>query len=88
MTWVHQGSPFVLVEHAEDGLWHVHDRKFDTSGVLFKERQDAFDYASERARTEQDSIVLIRQHLGPLASACIPAKLGVMSRLFSLMWRA
>jgi hypothetical protein len=54
-------SPFLLVEHGQDGLWHVHERTFDTSGVLFNERQDACDYASERSRTKRDSMVLLRE---------------------------
>lgn len=54
-------SPFLLVEHGKDGLWHVHERTFDTSGVLFNQRQDACDYASERARTKKDSMVLLRE---------------------------
>ena len=54
-------SPFLLVEHGRDGLWHVHERTFDTSGVLFNERQEACDYAAERARTKKDSMVLLRE---------------------------
>lgn len=54
-------SPFLLVEHGKDGLWHVHERTFDTSGILFNERQDACDYASQRARTKKDSMVLLRE---------------------------
>jgi len=59
-------SPFLLVVHGDDGLWYVHERRFDTSGVPFQERQDACDYASQRARTYTDSMVLIREHPGPL----------------------
>ena len=54
-------SPFLLVEHGRDGLCHVHERTFDTSGVLFNDRQEACDYASERARTKKDSMVLLRE---------------------------
>ena len=54
-------SPFLLVEHGKDGLWHVHESTFDTSGILFNVRQDACDYASERARTKKDSMVLLRE---------------------------
>jgi hypothetical protein len=54
-------SPFLLVEHGRDGLWHVHERTFDTSGVLFNERQAACDYAAERARSKKDSMVLLRE---------------------------
>jgi hypothetical protein len=79
-------SPFLLVEHGKDGLWHVHERRFDTSGVLFNERQDACDYASERARTQKDSMVLIREHQIPVVNTGVPAKLGVMSRLFRWIW--
>jgi hypothetical protein len=79
-------APFLLVEHGKDGLWHVHERRFDTSGVLFHERQDACDYASERARTKKDSLVLIREHQLPVVNTSVSAKLGVMSRLFSWMW--
>ena len=78
-----KNSPFLLVEHGKDGLWHVHERTFDTSGVLFNERQDACDYAAERARSRKDSMVLLREHQNPVVSSCVPAKLGVMSRLFS-----
>jgi hypothetical protein len=53
--------PFLLVEHGKDGMWRVHDRTFDTSGVLFNDRQEACDYASERARTKKDSMVLLRE---------------------------
>ena len=82
-------SPFLLVEHGQDGLWHVHESRFDTSGVSFSERQDACDYASERARTKKDAMVLIREHQNPVASIPVPAaRLGVMSRLFSWMWRS
>jgi hypothetical protein len=79
-------SPFLLVEHGKDGLWHVHERRFDTSGVLFNERQDACDYASERARTKKDSMVLIREHQSPDVNTDVPAKLGVMARLLSWTW--
>jgi hypothetical protein len=79
-------SPFLLVEHGTDGLWHVHERRFDTSGVLFNERQDACDYASERARTKKDSMVLIREHQIPVVNTYVPAKLGIMSRLLSWIW--
>jgi hypothetical protein len=54
-------SPFLLVEHGKDGLWYVLESPFDTSGIPFNERQDACDYASERARTKKDSIVLLRK---------------------------
>lgn len=54
-------SPFLLVEHGKDGLWHVLESPFDTSGISFNERQDACDYASERARTMKDSMVLLRE---------------------------
>ena len=54
-------SPFLLVEHGKDGLWHVHESTFDTSGILFNVRQEACDYASERARTKKDSMVLLRE---------------------------
>lgn len=53
--------PFLLIEHGQDGLWHVHERTFDTSGVLFNERQKACDYAVERARTRKDSMILLRE---------------------------
>jgi hypothetical protein len=79
-------SPFLLVEHGEDGLWHVHERRFDTSGVLFHERQDACDYASERARTKKDSMVLLRGHQTPVINTYVPVKLGIVSRLFGWMW--
>jgi len=79
-------SPFLLVEHGQDGLWHVHESRFDTSGVLFSERQHACDYASERARTKKDAMVLMREHQNPVRSIDVPAaKVGVMSRLFSWM---
>jgi hypothetical protein len=74
-------SPFLLVEHGVDGLWHVHERRFDTSGVLFNQRQEACDYASERARTRQDSMILIREHQNPVVNTYRPTKPGVMSRL-------
>lgn len=54
-------SPFLLVEHGKDGLWYVRESPFDTSGKSFNERQDACDYASERARTKKDSLVLLRE---------------------------
>jgi hypothetical protein len=74
-------SPFLLVEHGLDGMWHVHERRFDTSGVSFNERQDACDYASERARTKKDSMILIREHHNPVVNTYRPTKPGVMSRL-------
>jgi hypothetical protein len=74
-------SPFLLVEHGTDGLWHVHERRFDTFGVLFNGRQDACDYASERARTKKDSMILLREHQNPVVNTYVAAKLGVMSRL-------
>ena len=79
-------SPFLLVEHGKDGLWHVHESRFDTSGVLFNERQDACDYASERARTKKDSMVLLREHQNPVVNTYVPAKPGVMSRVLGWMW--
>jgi len=79
-------SPFLLVEHGKDGLWHVHQRRFDTSGILFRERQDACDYASERARTKKDSMVLLREQQNPEVNTYVPAKLGLVSRLFSWIW--
>jgi hypothetical protein len=79
-------SPFLLVEHGKDGLWHVHERRFDTSGVLFDERQDACDYASERARTKKDSIVLLREQQIAAVNTYVPVKLGIVSRLFSWIW--
>ena len=79
-------SPFLLVEHGKDGLWHVHERRFDTSGVLFSERQDACDYASGRARTKKDAMVLIREHQNPVVDTYLPAKPGLRSRLSSWMW--
>jgi hypothetical protein len=54
-------SPFLLVEHGKDGLWHVHESPYDTAGVTFKARQEACDYASERARNKKDSMVLLRE---------------------------
>ena len=54
-------SPFLIVEHGLDGLWRVHGWTFDTSGVLFSERQEACDYAAERARSKKDSMVLLRE---------------------------
>ena len=54
-------SPFLIVEHGLDGLWRVHGWTIDTSGVLFNERQEACDYAAERARTKKDSMVLLRE---------------------------
>ena len=54
-------SPFLLVEHGQDGMWHVHERTFDTAGVLFNQRQEACDYATERSRTKKDSMVLLRE---------------------------
>lgn len=80
-------SPFLLVEHGQDGLWHVHENRFDTSGVLFEERQDACDYASERARTKRartkrDSMVLLREQQTPMFNTYVPVKLGIVSRLF------
>jgi hypothetical protein len=79
-------SPFLLVEHGKDGLWHVHESRFDTSGVLFHERQDACDYASERARTKKDSMVLLREHQTPAVHTYVPVKLGIVSRLFNWIW--
>jgi hypothetical protein len=76
---------FLLVEHGQDGLWHVHERRFDTLGILFTDRQDACDYASERARTKKDSMVLIREHQNPVVNTYVPVKVGVMSRLFKWM---
>jgi hypothetical protein len=75
-------SPFLLVEHGKDGLWHVHESRFDTSGVLFQERQDACDYASERAKTKKDSMVLLREQQTPIFNTYVPVKLGIVSRLF------
>ncbi len=54
-------SPFLLVEHGKDGLWYVLESPFNTAGISFNERQDACDYASERARTKKDSMVLLRE---------------------------
>ena len=61
MGWYTKDSPFLIVEHGLDGLWRVHGWTFDTSGILFKERQEACDYASERARTKKDSMILLRK---------------------------
>jgi hypothetical protein len=84
---LHQNdSPFLLVEYGQDGLWHVHERRFDTSGVLFQDRQDACDYASERAKTKKDSMVLLREHRNPVVNTHVPAKEGMMSRVFRWMW--
>jgi hypothetical protein len=79
-------SPFLLVEHGNDGLWHVHESRFDTSGILFDERQDACDYASERARTKKDSMVLLREQQTPAVNTCVTVRLGIVSRLFSWIW--
>ena len=54
-------SPFLLVEHGKDGLWHVHESPFDTTGVTFKARQEACDYASQLARKKKDAMVLLRE---------------------------
>ena len=86
MAFDQKDSPFLLVEHGNDGLWHVHERTFDTSGVLFNERQAACDYAAERARAKKDSMVLIREHRSTVVNACVPAKPGVMSRLLLSIW--
>lgn len=75
-------SPFVLVEHGNDGFWHVHEWRFDTPGVLFHERQEACDYAAERARGRKNSMVLLRSHQNPVESTRDPAALNVMSRWF------
>jgi len=79
-------SPFLLVERGKDGLWHVHESRFDTSGVLFQDRQGACDYASERARTKKDSMVLLREQQTPIFKTCVPVKLGIVSRLFGWIW--
>ena len=79
-------SPFLLVEHGKDGLWHVHERRFDTSGVLFNERQEACDYASERARTKKDAMVLLREHQNPVVKTDVAAELPVRSKLLSWIW--
>jgi hypothetical protein len=54
-------SPFLLVEHGKDGLWHVHESPYDTTGVTFKDRQEACDYASQLARNRSDAMVLLRE---------------------------
>lgn len=56
-------SPFLLVEHGKDGLWHVHESPYDTTGVTFKARQEACDYASQLARNKKkkDAMVLLRE---------------------------
>jgi len=54
-------SPFLLVEHGKDGLWHVHASPYDTTGVTFKARQEACDYASQLARNRKDAMVLMRE---------------------------
>ena len=56
-----KNSPFLLVEHGKDGLWHVHESPYDTTGVTFKERQEACDYASQLARNKRDAMVLLRE---------------------------
>jgi len=61
MARYQKDSPFLIVEHGLDGLWRVHGWTFDTSGVLFSERQEACDYAAERARTKKDAMVLLRE---------------------------
>jgi len=81
-------SPFLLVEHGKDGLWHVHERTFDTSGVLFNGRQEACNYAAERARIKKDSMVLLREQQTPVVNTYVPAKLGVMSGVIGWMWRS
>jgi hypothetical protein len=87
MALPQKDCPFLLVEHGQDGLWHVHEGRFDTSGVSFSDRQEACDYAAERARTKKDSMVLIREHRTPVVSTDLPAaKLGVVARLFSWVW--
>ena len=87
MALPQKDCPFLLVEHGQDGLWHVHEGRFDTSGVSFSDRQEACDYAAERARTKKDSMVLIREHQSPVVNANLPAaKLGVVARLFSWVW--
>ena len=53
MARYQKDSPFLIVEHGLDGLWRVHGCTSDTSGVLFSERQEACDYAAERARTKK-----------------------------------
>lgn len=78
--------PFLVVEHGQDGLWHVHERRFDTPGVLFNERQEACDYACERARTKKDSLVLLRVHRDRLVEAGVPEKPGLMSRVLGWIW--
>ena len=79
-------SPFLLVEHGNDGLWHVHERTFDTSGILFNERQAACDYAAERARARKDAMILKREHPNAVVDASVQAKPGVTTRLLRSIW--
>ena len=81
-----QDSPFLVVEHGQDGLWHVHERRFDTPGVLFNGRQEACDYACERARTKKDALVLLREHRNPVVNASVPEEPGVMARVLGWIW--
>jgi hypothetical protein len=80
-------SPFLLVEHGKDGLWHVHERTFDTSGIIFQERQAACDYASERARRRADALVLLREYQEPPAESVAPKKsMSRASKMLGWVW--
>ncbi len=58
---LHRGPcPFVLVAHGPHGRWDVYAEVFDTPVRSFEERQAACDYASKLARSDVNTMVLIR----------------------------
>ncbi len=61
MGWYEKESPFMVVEHGLDGMWRVHGYRLDAAGKPFDERQKACDFATERARSKIDSMVLLRE---------------------------
>ena len=61
----HQGdSPFVLVAHGARGQWEVYAKDFEHPLASFNERQAGCDFASNLAKTRENSIVLIRESQG------------------------
>ena len=62
----HQDSPFVLVAHGVSGQWEVYAKDFEHPLASFDERQAGCDFASNLAKTRENSIVLIRESPGLL----------------------